>query len=58
MDITLNLASPEILKRRHLYHLAVGGICLSVLLGFGNLLLYRSSQADLRIAEQRMAVGR
>jgi len=54
MDITLNLASPEILKRRRLHYTAVGGICLSVLLGFGNLLLYRSSQADLRIAAQRI----
>ncbi|MFQ5961434.1 MAG: PilN domain-containing protein [Candidatus Methylomirabilales bacterium] len=54
MDITLNLASPETLKRRRLFHLAVGGLSLSVLLGFGNLFLYRSSQADLRIAEQRI----
>jgi Tfp pilus assembly protein PilN len=54
MDITLNLASPEILKRRRLYHLAVGGLCLSLLLALGNFLLYRSSQADLRIAAQRI----
>ena len=54
MEITLNLVSPEIQKRRRLYHLAVGGLCLSLLLGIGNFLLYRSSQADLRIAEQQL----
>ncbi|MFQ5883144.1 MAG: PilN domain-containing protein [Candidatus Methylomirabilales bacterium] len=53
MDITLNLVSPEIQKRRRLRHLAVGGLCLSLLLGLGNFFLYRSSRADLRIAEQR-----
>lgn len=54
MEITLNLVSSEILKRRRLYHLAVGGLCLSLLLGLGNFVLYRSSQADFRIAEQRL----
>lgn len=53
MEITLNLVSPEIRKRRRLYHLAVGGLCLGLLLGLGNFLLYRSSHADLRIAEQQ-----
>ncbi len=55
MDITLNLVSPAIRKRRRLHHLAVGGLCLSLLLGLGNFFLYRSSHADLRIAEQRLA---
>lgn len=54
MDITLNLASPEILKRRRLFHLAVGGIGLSVLLGLGNVYLYRESHAELRLAEERI----
>ena len=53
MEITLNLVSPEIQKRRRLRQLAVAGLCLSLLLGLGNFFLYRSSQADLRIAEQR-----
>jgi Tfp pilus assembly protein PilN len=53
MEITLNLVSPEIQKRRHLRHLAVAGLCLSLLLGLGNFFLYRSSRADLRIAEQQ-----
>ncbi len=53
MDITLNLASPEILKRRRLFHLAVGGLALSGLLGLGNVHLYRASQAELRVAEER-----
>ncbi|MEE8224257.1 MAG: hypothetical protein V3R42_00915, partial [candidate division NC10 bacterium] len=53
MEITLNLVSPEIQKRRRLRHLAVAGLCLSLLLGLGNFFLSRSSQADLRIAEQR-----
>jgi Tfp pilus assembly protein PilN len=54
MEITLNLASPEILKRRRLYHLAVGGLCLSLVLALGNLLLYRSTQAELQTAEERI----
>ncbi|MFQ5801934.1 MAG: PilN domain-containing protein [Candidatus Methylomirabilales bacterium] len=54
MDITLNLASPQIRKRRRLHHLALGGLCLNLLLGFGNFLLYRSSQAELRIFEERV----
>lgn len=54
MDITLNLASPETLKRRRLFQLAVAGIGLSLILGFGNVLLYRSIQADLRIAQERI----
>jgi Tfp pilus assembly protein PilN len=54
MDITLNLASPETLKRRRLHHVAVGGLCLGVLLGLGNVHLYGVSQADLRVAEQRI----
>ncbi len=54
MDITLNLASSDIRKRRRLYHLAVGGLCLNLLLGLGNFLLYRSSQAELRISEKRL----
>ena len=53
MDITLNLVSPAIQKRRLLHQLAVGGLCLGLLLGLGNFLLYRSSQADLRIAAER-----
>ncbi len=54
MDITLNLVSPEIQRRRRFYQLAVGGLCLGLLLALGNFLLYRSSQADLRIAEQQL----
>lgn len=54
MEITLNLVSLEIQKRRRLHHLAVAGLCLSLLLGLGNFLLYRSSRADLRIAEQQV----
>lgn len=53
MEITLNLVSPEIQKRRRLRHLAVAGLCLSLLLGLGNFFLYHSSRADLRIAQQR-----
>lgn len=54
MDIILNLASPEIRKRRRLYHLAVAGLCLSLLLGLGNGLFYWVSQADLRSAEEQL----
>ena len=54
MEITLNLASPETLRRRQLRHLAVGGLCLSVLLGLGNVLLYTLSQADLRSSEEQL----
>lgn len=54
MEIALNLVSPEIQKQRRLYHLAVGGLILNLLLGLGNVFLYRSSQADLRIAEQQL----
>lgn len=55
MEITLNLVSLEVQRRRRLYQLAVGGLCLGLLLALGNFFLYRSSQADLRIAEQRLA---
>jgi len=54
MDITLNLASPAIRKRRRLYQLAVGGLCLSLLLGLGNALLYHISQADLRSSQEQL----
>jgi hypothetical protein len=54
MDITLNLASPAIRKRRRLQLLAVAGLCLSLLLGLGNALLYTLSQADLRSSEEQL----
>ncbi len=54
MDITLNLASSDIQKRRRLRHLAVGGLCLNLLLGLGNFYLYRSTQAALRLSEGRL----
>lgn len=54
MDITLNLVSSDIRKRHRLHHLAVGGLCLNLLLGLGNFYLYRSTQADLRISEERL----
>jgi Tfp pilus assembly protein PilN len=54
MEITLNLVSPEIQRRRRLYHLGVGGLCVGLLLGIGNVFLYRSSSTDLRIAEQQL----
>jgi Tfp pilus assembly protein PilN len=54
MDISLNLVSPAVRKRRRLYHLAVGGIGLSVLLGIGNILMHLSVQAELRLAEERL----
>src|SRR3990172_8874591 len=54
MDMTLNLASPAIRKRRRLHHLAVGGLCLNLLLGLGNALLYTLSQADLRSSEEQL----
>ncbi|MFQ5848658.1 MAG: PilN domain-containing protein [Candidatus Methylomirabilales bacterium] len=54
MDLTLNLASSDVRKRRRLRHLAVGGLCLNLLLGVGNFLLYRSSRADLQSAEVRL----
>ncbi len=54
MEITLNLASPETLRRRQLHLLAIGGLCISVLLGLWNVHLYRASRADLRIAEERI----
>lgn len=58
MDITLNLVSPAIRRRRRLHQLAVAGLVLSVLLGIGNVLLYRSFQADLRISEERVQQAR
>ena len=54
MDMTLNLASPAIRKRRRLHQLAVGGLCLNLLLGLGNVLLYTLSQADLRSSEEQL----
>jgi Tfp pilus assembly protein PilN len=54
MDITLNLASPEVRKRRRVYQLAVGGLCLNLLLGLGNALLYHISQSDLRSTEEQL----
>jgi hypothetical protein len=54
MEITLNLASPAMRRRRRLYRLGVAGLCLNVLLGIGNVLLYRASQAELRVAEERL----
>lgn len=54
MDLILNLASSDVRKRRRLRQLAVGGLCLNLLLGLGNFLLYRSSQADLQSAEARL----
>ncbi len=58
MDITLNLASPAIRRRRRLRRLALGGLCLNLLLGIGNVLLYRSFQADLRTYEERVRQAR
>ena len=54
MDVTLNLASPAIRRRRRLHLLAVGGLCLNLLLGLGNALLYTLSQADLRSSEEQL----
>jgi Tfp pilus assembly protein PilN len=54
MDITLSLASPAIRKRRRLHLLAAGGLCLNLLIGLGNGLLYTLSQADLRSSEEQL----
>ncbi|MFQ5657718.1 MAG: PilN domain-containing protein [Candidatus Methylomirabilales bacterium] len=54
MDITLNLASPAIRRRRRLHQLAVAGLCVNLFLGIGNVLLYRSFQADRRTSEERV----
>jgi Tfp pilus assembly protein PilN len=54
MDITLNLASSATRQRRRLHYVAVGGLCLNLLLAVANLLLYRASQEDLRMATERL----